>query len=130
MAVCTVHEARGSPTDLNKVHQDELPSQQTAHVDVSEGSRQVLWLAGLVEEHLGLHNLLHQDTSCAKHSPTSVLQLSLTVPTQSNGVSAQAQRVPPCVNNQKGLRDGLPLLPSRIMLARAVPGLMRFPTEK
>ena len=66
--------------DLHPVHEQELPRQQAAHVDVLEGLRQVLRQAGLVEEDFWLHNLLHQHAGNAQHGPAGVDQLRLAVP--------------------------------------------------
>lgn len=49
-----------------------------AKVDVG----QILWEPSVVEEDIGLHNLLRQDACHAQHGPPPVLQLCLSVPAQ------------------------------------------------
>ena len=62
------------------MHEDELPSQQTSHVDVLEGLRQVLGQARLIPEQLRVHDLLGKDSGNSKHSPARVDELRLLVP--------------------------------------------------
>ena len=68
------------PEHLDPVHEDELPREQAAHVDVLERLGQVLGQARLVPEQLRVHDLLDQDAGAAEHGPARVDQLGLLVP--------------------------------------------------